>query len=148
MSNTYTQIYIHIIFAVRDRKPHIKIENKEEIHQNITGIIQNKNQNVISINSMPDHVHILVSVKPSITISDFVRDIKNNSSRFINKKRWIMDKFSWQQGFGAFSYGHSQIDAIDKYIQNQEHHHKHMTCKEEYIKFLQKYGVKYDEKYI
>lgn len=148
MSNTYTQIYIHIVFAVRDRAPLIKRENKEEIHQYITDIIQNKNQKIISINSMPDHVHIFVAVKPNIAISDLVRDIKNNLSRFINKKKWVLDKFSWHEGFGAFSCGHSQIDAVDKYIQNQEQHHKQMTCKEEYIKFLEKYGVKYDEKYL
>jgi len=148
MPNTYTQIYIHIIFAVRDRKPLIKRENKEEVHQYITRIIQNKNQKLLSINSMPDHVHLFVGVKPNIAISDLVRDIKNNSSRFINKKKWELDKFSWHEGFGAFSCGHSQIDAVDKYIQNQEHHHKQMTCKEEYIKFLEKYGVKYDEKYL
>ena len=148
MSNTYSQIYIHIIFAVRDREPRIKRENKEEIHQYITDIIQNKNQKILSINNMPDHIHIFICVKPNLTISDLVRDIKNNSSRFINKNKWVLDKFSWQEGFGAFSCGHSQIDAVDKYIQNQEQIHKQMTSREEYIKFLEKYGIEYDEKYI
>ena len=148
MANTYTQLYVHIIFAVKNRIPLIKKEFSEEINQYITGIVKNKNQKVISINCVSDHIHIFVGIKPNISLSDLVRDIKNNSSRFINKKGWISGKFNWQEGFGAFSYGHSQIDAVDKYIKNQEYHHKQTSYMEEYIKFLLKYAVEYNEKFL
>ena len=148
MANTYTQIYIHIVFAVQSRQNLLKRENKEELHKYITGIIRNKKQKLIVINSVPDHVHIFISMKPSIALSDLVRDIKNNSSTFINTKRWVRGKFSWQEGFGAFSYGHSQIDVVVKYIQNQEKHHEKKTFKEEYMNMLKKFNVEYDEKYV
>ena len=148
MANTYTQIYIHVVFAVQGRQNLLKEENKEELHKYITGIIRNKKQKLIAINSVPDHVHIFIGMKPSIALSDLVRDIKNNSSTFINNKRWVRGKFSWQEGFGAFSYGHSQIDMVVKYIQNQEKHHDKKTFKEEYLEILKKFNVEYDEKYI
>ncbi len=97
---------------------------------------------------MPDHVHIFIGIKPSIALSNLVRDIKNNSSSFINEKKWVMGKFNWQKGFGAFSYGHSQIDTVVKYIQNQESHHAKKTFKEEYLEILKKFNVEYDEKYL
>ena len=148
MANTYSQIYIHIIFAVKNRKPLIRNEYREEIQKYITGIITNKNQKLISIHCMPDHVHIFVGIKPKISISDLVRDIKNNSSKFINGKNWLLGKFNWQEGFGAFSCGYSQIDIVDRYIKNQEYNHKKISYRNEYIKFLEKYGVEYEEKYI
>ena len=148
MANTYTQIYIHVVFAVQGRQNLLKEKNKEELHKYITGIIHNKKQKLIAINSMPDHVHIFVGMKPSIALSDLVRDVKNNSSTFITKKRWVKGKFNWQEGFGAFSYGHSQIDAVVKYIQNQEKHHAKKTFKEEYLELLKRFNVEYDEKYV
>ena len=146
--DTYTQIYIHVVFAVQGRQNLLKKENKEELHKYITGIIRNKKQKLMAINSMPDHVHIFIGMKPSIALSDLVRDIKNNSSTFITEKRWVRGKFNWQEGFGAFSYGHSQIDAVVKYIQNQEKHHAKKTFKEEYLEVLKKFNVEYDEKYV
>ena len=122
MANTYTQIYIHVVFAVQGRQSLIRKKNKEELQKYITGIIQNQGQKLIAINCMPDHAHIFIGMKPDIALSDLVRDIKSNSSTFINKKRWLRGKFNWQGGFGAFSYGHSQIDRVVKYIQNQEQH--------------------------
>src|SRR5574341_1760404 len=119
MANTYTQIYIHVVFAVQGRQNLIPKEYKEELHQYITGIVRNQKQKLIAINSMPDHVHILIGLKPNIALSDLVRDIKANSSAFMNEKRWIRGKFNWQEGFGAFSYGHSQVDVIIKYIQDK-----------------------------
>ncbi|MGH7596056.1 MAG: IS200/IS605 family transposase [bacterium] len=148
MANTYTQIYIHVVFAVQGRQNLIPKEHKEELHKYITGIVQNKKQKLIAINSMPDHIHIFIGMKPSIALSDLVRDIKNNSSNFINEKKWIRGKFSWQEGFGAFSYGHSQIDVVVKYIQNQEEHHTKKTFKEEYLEMLKKFDVEYDERYL
>lgn len=148
MANTYTQIYIHVVFAVQGRQNLIPKEHKEELHKYITGIVKNKGQKLIAINSMPDHVHVFIGMKPNIALSDLVRDIKNNSSGFINEKKWIRGKFNWQKGFGAFSYGHSQIDAVVKYILNQEKHHAKKTFREEYIEMLKKFAVEYDEKYL
>ena len=97
---------------------------------------------------MPDHIHIFIGMKPSIALSDLVRDIKNNSSAFINEKKWVRGKFYWQEGFGAFSYGHSQMDTVVRYIQNQEEHHAKKTFKEEYLELLKKFHVEYDQKYL
>ena len=107
MADTYTQLYIHIIFAVKGRKSLIPKQHKETLHQYITRIITHKKQTVIRINSMPDHLHILVGITPDTAISDLVRDIKANSSKWINKKGWFVGKFEWQAGFAAFSYAHS-----------------------------------------
>lgn len=148
MANTYTPIYIHVVFAVQGRQNLLKKENKEELHKYITGIIRNKKQKLITINSMPDHVHSFIGMKPSIALSDLVRDIKNNSSTFINSKKWVRGKFNWQEGFGAFSYGHSQIDTVVKYILNQEKHHKKKSFKEEYLEILKKFSIEYDERYV
>ena len=148
MGNTYTQIYIHIIFAVKGRQCLIPNERKEALHQYITRIITNKTQTVIRINSMPDHVHILVGLNPDIALSDLVRDIKANSSKFINTKRWIVGRFEWQTGFGAFSYSHSQLNDVVSYIKNQEEHHSHQTFREEYLAFLERFDVPYNPKYV
>lgn len=148
MANTYTQIYIHVVFAVQGRQNLIPKEHKEDLHKYITGIVRNKGQKLIAINSMPDHAHVFFGVKPTIALSDLVRDIKNNSSGFINEKKWVRGKFNWQKGFGAFSYGHSQIDAVVKYILNQEKHHAKKTFHEEYVEMLKKFAVEYDEKYL
>ncbi len=126
MANTYSQLYIQIVFAVKGRQNLISKNNKDEIYKYITGIITNQKQKLIAINGMPDHIHILVGIKPDISLSDLVRDIKSSSSKFINEQKWINGKFEWQTGFGAFSYGHSQLTNIIKYIENQEEHHK--TC--------------------
>ncbi len=148
MANTYTQIYIQVVFAVQGRYNMIRKEHKEELNKFITGIIRNKKQKLIAINNMPDHAHIFIGMKPSIALSDLVRDIKNNSSTFINEKKWVRRKFNWQEGFGAFSYGYSQMDAVVKYIQNQEEHHARKTFKEEYLELLKRFHVEYDEKYL
>ena len=148
MSNTYTQIYIHIVFAVKGRQNLIAKEHKTELHGYIMGIITNKKQTVIQINSMPDHIHILVGITPDTTVSGLVRDIKANSSKFINQKRWVMGRFEWQVGFGAFSYSRSQLDDLVKYIKNQEKHHMRKTFREEYLEILKRFNVNYDERYI
>ena len=148
MSNTYTQIYIHIVFAVKGRQNLIPKAHKTELHGYIMGIIKNKKQTVIQINSMPDHIHILVGITPDTPVSGLVRDIKANSSKFINQKRWVMGRFEWQVGFGAFSYSRSHLDDLVKYIKNQEKHHMRKTFREEYLEILKRFNVNYDERYI
>ncbi|WP_310377710.1 IS200/IS605 family transposase [Flavobacterium sp.] len=148
MANTYSQVYIQIVFAVKGRQNLIAKENREELHKFITGIITNREQKLIAIFAMPDHVHILIGMKPNISISDLVRDIKAGSSKFINDSKWINGKFNWQEGFGAFSYSKSSIDNVVKYILTQEEHHNKKTFKEEYLYFLKKFEIEYDEKYV
>jgi putative transposase len=148
MPNTYSQIYIQIVFAVKGRENLIAERNREELHKFITGVIQKRDQKMLSIFCMPDHTHILVGLTSSIAISDLVRDIKTASSKFINDKKWVKGKFNWQEGYGAFSYSKSQIDNVAKYILNQKEHHKRKTFKEEYIEFLEKFEVDYEAKYL
>ncbi len=148
MANTYTQLYIHIVFAVKARQPLIPKQHKSELHRYIAGIITNRKQKVIQINSMPDHIHILVGIAPDIAISELVRDIKTSATRFINQKRWIAGKFMWQEGFGAFSYSHSQLKDVVAYIQDQEIHHTHMSFAEEFLELLKRFGVGYDPRYV
>jgi len=148
MPNTYTQIYIHIVFAVKGRQNLIQKNWEDELHKYICGIANSKEQKVYAIGGVGDHIHLLVSIKPDIAISDLVRDIKANSSRWINEKHFVMNIFQWQEGYGAFSYSKSQLDNVIAYINNQEQHHKTKSFKEEYIELLQKYNVEYDEKYL
>ena len=148
MADTYTQIYLHIVFAVKGRRSLIPKQHREALHQYITRIITNKMQTVIRINSMPDHIHILLGMAPDIALSDLVRDIKANSSKFINTKGWVVGRFEWQAGFAAFSYSHSQLDDVVRYIKNQEWHHTRQTFKEEYLEFLERFDVPYNPKYV
>ncbi|NJL75568.1 MAG: IS200/IS605 family transposase [Saprospiraceae bacterium] len=148
MPNTFIQIYIQIVFAVKGRQNLISSKNREELQKYISGIVQNRDQKMLAIFVMPDHVHLLVGIKPSISLSDLVRDVKAGSSKFINDKHWMTGKFAWQEGYGAFSYSKSQIDTVIQYILNQEEHHKKRTFKEEYLSFLKKFEVEYDEKYL
>ncbi len=121
---------------------------KDELYKYITGIVTNNGHKMICINGMPDHIHILIGIKPSQSISDLLKDIKANSSRWINEKRYSKGKFEWQEGYGAFSYSQSQLKDVITYIETQEEHHKKRTFKEEYIDFLEKFEVKFDEKFI
>lgn len=148
MANTYSKVYIQVVFAVKGRQNLIRAEIREDLQKYITGIITNRDQKLLSIFCMPDHTHLLIGLKPSISISDLVRDIKAGSSKFINDKKLIKGKFSWQEGFGVFSYSGSQIDTVIKYIQNQEKHHNKKSFKEEYLEFLKKFEIEYDEKYL
>ena len=148
MANTYTQLYIHIVFSVKGRQPLIPKQHKAELHKYITGIITNRKQKMIQINSMPDHIHILVSMTPDLAISDLVRDIKINATKLINRKRWTVGRFTWQEGFAAFTYSHSQLKDIITYIEDQEKRHSHKTFTEEYLEFLQRFDVPYNPKYV
>jgi putative transposase len=148
MANTYTQIYIHAVFAVQNRDALISIEWNERLHKYITGIIQNQGHKLIAINSMPDHVHIFIGMKPDASLSDLIRDVKRDSTNFINHEIRLRFKFNWQEGYGAFSYSHSQIDAVVKYIINQERHHHRKTFREEYETMLKEFAVEYDARYV
>ena len=148
MANTYSQIYIQFIFAVQNRASLVQHAWKDELYKYITGIVQANKHKLIAINGMPDHIHVFVGYKPHQMIPDLLQDIKGASSGWINKKGFIKGKFSWQEGYGAFSYSHSHIDNVVKYITNQEQHHKKRTFREEYIELLNKFNVDYNERYI
>ncbi len=148
MSSTYSQLYIQIVFAVKNRAALIDAIWEERLYQYITGIVQNKGQKMIAINGMPDHIHLFIGMKPSCCLSDLVREIKKSSNEFVNENKLAKGKFNWQEGFGAFSYSHSHIDNVYKYIINQKQHHKKTTFKEEYIDFLEKFEIQHDEKYL
>jgi len=148
MANTFSQIYIQTVFAVSNRESLIKPNFKEELYKYITGIVKNQGQKLISINGIPDHVHILIGLKPAMALADLVKEMKADSSNFINKRRLVHGRFSWQEGYGAFSYGHSQLDTIISYIQNQEKHHSRRSFKDEYLMLLRKFDIGFEEKYI
>jgi len=148
MTDTYTQLYIRIIFAVKSRESLIPKQHKAALHQYITRTITHQKQTVIQINSTPDHLDILVGISPDVAISDLVGAIKAKSSTWINKKRWIVGKFEWQSGFGAFSYAHSQLDRVVHYIKNQEAHHPLRTFRAEDLAFLNRFDVPYNPEYV
>ncbi|HNZ71305.1 MAG TPA: IS200/IS605 family transposase [Prolixibacteraceae bacterium] len=148
MANTYTQIYLQLVFSPLGRDNLIVKSIKEELQKYTTGIIQKRKHKLLTINYMPDHVHIFIGYQPTQSLPDLLRDIKSNTSHFINEKKWMPGRFQWQEGYGAFSYSRSHIDDVIKYINNQEDHHKRLTFKEEYLNLLQKFEVEYDEKYL
>jgi REP element-mobilizing transposase RayT len=148
MPNTFSQIYLQFVFAVKGRQSLIPKQHKEELHKYMTALVQARKAKMLAVHCMPDHVHLFVGYKPSVLISDFVKEIKVQSNEFIKEKKWIQQSFNWQEGYGVFSYGHSQIDRVCKYVLNQEEHHKKKTFKEEYIGLLEKFEIKYDEKYL
>lgn len=148
MPRTFSQLYIQVIFAVKGRENLIGNNWKTELHKYIAGIIKGKEQKSIIVNGMPDHIHAFIGLKPAMAIADLVRDIKNNASNFVNDHRFVKGKFSWQEGYGAFSYSHSHIGNVYNYILNQEKHHRKKTFKKEYLEFLKKFEIEYDEKYL
>jgi putative transposase len=148
MAGTYSQIYIQVVFAVNGRENLLLKPWRDEVFKYMSGIIKGKNQKSIIVNGVSNHVHLFIGLKPSMAISDLVRDVKNNSSNFINENKFVHGKFSWQEGFGSFSYAHSQIEKVYQYILNQEEHHRKKTFKEEYLDFLHKFEVEFEEKYL
>ena len=148
MANTFSQIYIQAVFAVEMRQSLIKPDFKEELQKYMSGILRKKGQKLIEINCMPDHAHLLIGLKPSVALSDVVRDVKSDSTEFINSKRWIRGRFSWQEGFGAFSYSQSHLDSVIKYIRNQEKHHAEKSFKSEYLSMLRKFDIGYDPRFV
>ncbi len=148
MANTFTQIYLQFVFAVQNRSSLISSKWKDELYKYITGIVQNNNHKLIAINGMPNHIHLFIGYKPHQSIPDLLQDIKGSSSKWINRKTFIQDKFAWQAGYGAFSYSHSQINNVVQYIMNQEEHHRIKTFREEYIQLLKRFNIEYNERYI
>jgi len=148
MANTYTQIYIQTIFAVQNRISLIKANWEDELYKYISGIIQKNRHKLIAINGTSNHIHVFIGYKPHQLIPDLLQDIKGSSSKWINQKEFINGKFSWQAGYGAFSYSHSQIDSVVKYIINQKQHHKKKTFLDEYSELLDRFNIDYNNKYI
>lgn len=148
MPGTFSQIYIQVVFAVQNRDALIKSEWEVRLHKYISGIVKNKNQKMLAINGMPDHIHFLIGMKPSCCLSDLVREVKKSSNDYIMESRFTRFKFNWQEGYGAFSYSHSQLDNVIAYINNQKEHHRKKTFQEEYTDLLQKFNVGYDNQYL
>jgi putative transposase len=148
MANTYTQIYIQVVFAVQGRQNLIQPGRKEELHKYITGIVTRQGQKLIAVHCMPDHTHVLIGLKPNLALSDLVGDIKTGSTNHMNENHWVAGRFSWQEGFGAFSYSHSQLGGVIDYIREQVKHHARKTFRQEYLTFLKKYQIPHDERYI
>jgi REP element-mobilizing transposase RayT len=148
MANTYSQAYFHLIFSPKNRQALIQRTWKNELEKYITGIIQNNKHKLLAIGSMPDHIHIFIGYYLNHRISDLVEEIKTSSNKWINDNKLSRYKFEWQKGYGAFTHSHSQIDAIIKYVLNQEQHHQRRTFKEEYLEILKKNDIKYNDDYL
>lgn len=148
MAGTFSQIYIQVVFAVKGRENLLQKPWRDEVFKYMSGIIKEKSQKPIIVNGVEDHVHLFIGLKPSMCLSNLVRDVKNNTTNFINDKKLTKKKFFWQEGFGAFSYSHSHIDNVYKYIMNQEEHHRKQTFKAEYLEYLEKFEIEHDEKYL
>lgn len=148
MPGTFTQIYIQVIFAVKGRESLIQPSWEEELYKYITGIVRNKGQKMLAINGVPDHIHFLIGMKPTCNLSDLVREIKKASNVFIKEKGFTRFNFQWQEGFGAFSYSHSSLDQVIKYIMNQKEHHKQKTFREEYCEILKKFDIEFKDEYL
>ena len=148
MPDTYTQLHIHFVFAVKYRQAIIDPSWRQELHRYITGIVQGNHHKLLAVNSVTDHLHLFIGLHPNQAISELMRLVKGNSSEFINKKQFTRQEFFWQGGYGAFSDSHSQIDNVVNYVMTQEEHYRRKTFREEYIKMLNDYGVDYQERYI
>lgn len=148
MANTYTQIHIQAVFAVKYRAGLIASPWKDELYRYMTGIIQHYGHKVLQINGVPDHVHILFGMRPNQALSDLMQHVKQDSSKWIDQKGFVLGKFAWQEGFGAFSYSNRDVPNVIAYIKNQEEHHHRMSFQQEYVKFLKDYEVDHDERYI
>jgi len=148
MANTYTQLFVQVIFAFKGRQSLIPKHHRVTLHKYMTAVIQNDKHKLLSIFCMPDHTHILVGLNPDISISDMVQDVKRASTNFINEHHLINTHFNWQKGFGAFSYSKKQVPNVINYILKQEEHHRKKTFRQEYIDFLILFGIEYNEKYL
>ncbi|GDX53036.1 transposase [Bacteroidota bacterium] len=148
MANTFTQIHLQFIFAVKYREGLIGSSWKNNLYKYITGIVQNHNHKMLAINGMADHVHLLIGMRPTQSISELMQEVKGDSSKWINENKYVRGRFEWQEGYGAFSYGKSQVPNVIAYIQNQEIHHQKKSFVEEYMAFIKKFEIEYDEKYI
>jgi putative transposase len=148
MANTFSQIYLQFVFAVKHRESLVQKEHKEELHKYVTGLVQNRNAKLLAVHCMPDHMHLFVGFRPSISIADFIKEVKVESNEFINTKGWVKGRFSWQEGYGVFSYSHSHLSRVINYIQNQEDHHRKKSFKNEYCDLLKKFEIPFEERYL
>jgi REP element-mobilizing transposase RayT len=148
MANTYTQIHIQTVFAIKSKHSLIKHEWKNDLYKYMVGIIQNNSHKVLAINGMPDHVHILIGMRPTQSLSDLMQDVKGGSSKWLNDQRLVNGYFQWQEGYGGFSYSRSHVTNVIAYIRNQEEHHRKKSFLEEYHELLKKFEIDYDERYI
>ncbi|MDR0864181.1 MAG: IS200/IS605 family transposase [Candidatus Symbiothrix sp.] len=148
MAGTFSQIYIQIVFAVKNRDSLINPSWEEELYKYITGIVQNKGQKMLAINGTTNHIHFLIGMKPTCCLSDLVREIKKSSNAFVKEKKFTKFNFQWQEGFGAFSYSHSALDNVIQYIQKQKEHHKRKTFREEYLNILNKFEIEFKDEYL
>ena len=149
MADTFYQVYLQFVFAVRYRQRMIPKTKKEELHKYMTGLVQNRGSKMIAVHCMPDHAHLFVGFRPgSMKTSDFIKEIKVASNEFINRKHFCSGNFMWQNGYGAFSYSHSHLDRVAKYVLNQEEHHRNKSFRTEYLEFLKRFDVPYDERYL
>ncbi len=148
MADTYTQLHIQFVFAVKYRKAQINPEWKHRLYSYMTGIFQNHDHKMLQINGMPDHIHILIGLRPHQSISSLMQEVKSESTKWINREQLCSQPFAWQDGYGAFSYGKSQVHNVIRYIQNQEVHHKKESFLDEYRKFLDAFEIDWEEKYI
>ena len=147
-NNTFSQIHIQYVFAVKYRRAMIEKKWKERLHQYITALVQQNKHKMLQVNSMPDHLHLLVGLRPNQSISSLIQHVKTQSSIWINENKLCSSEFNWQEGYGAFSYSKSQVNNVIRYIQNQEIHHKKETFLEEYKRILQSLEIEFDEKYL
>ncbi len=148
MANSYTQIYIQYVFTVNGRENFLPSKHNAELQKYIRGIVEKRKSILVAINNTPDHIHILISLNPNYSISKLIQEIKSISSKFINDNKWIKGKFHWQRGYGAFSYSKSHMEKVKKYIERQQQHHQNRTFQEEFTDFLEKFRIKYDDKYL
>lgn len=148
MANTYSRIYLQLVFSPKRRENVIPVKHQEELQKYTTGVIQNRKHKLLAIKFMPDHVHILIGYHPSQPLPDLLRDIKANTSKFINDNRWVPGKFQWQEGYGAFSYSQSHLDNVIQYIDRQEEHHAKTHFQDEYLKMLEQYEIEYNPEYL
>ncbi|MFL5753139.1 MAG: IS200/IS605 family transposase [Bacteroidia bacterium] len=148
MANTYTQFFYHLVFAVKGRENLIHISWKDDLYKYISGIIEKQGQKLYILNGMPDHIHLLISCKPTVKFSDLVKEVKEHSTKYINQNKLVKGKFSWQEGYGAFTVSFGNVNAVLNYIKNQEEHHNKKTFREEYIGFLEEQQIVYNEKFI
>lgn len=148
MANTYNQLFIHLVYGVKHREGVIFPSFRQQLYEYTIAIIEKRGHRVYAIGGMQDHVHILVSMSPTQSVSDLVMEVKRGTSLWINQNRFVVGRFEWQEGYGAFSYGKSQVDKVVNYIRNQEEHHRKKTFREEYIEFLKLFEVEYDERYV
>ena len=148
MANTYTQIHLHVVFAVQGRRSLIPTIHAQTLYQYITGIVTQQGQKLLAINGMSDHLHLLIGLRPDKALSELMRDVKASSAKFINEQKWLLGKFAWQEGFGAFSHGASQLPLVIRYIERQQEHHAKRTFGQEYELLLRQFGIDYNPAYV